>query len=155
MTTNHFWLKRPLSPDRQVEVEDILQTKRALNRLGYYESEHGLSGGWVDSDLFNGIRRLQKENGLKQDGVINPVGETASKINNLLQRANSANDNAEVANDNNSDDVALADCYSQYENDSMICRSLLSPDARSRCWASAAERLAACRTNKPKPRLQT
>ena len=154
MATDRFWLKRPLSPDRQVEVDDILQTKRALNQLGYYGSEHGLGGGWVDSDLFSGIRRLQKENGLKQDGVINPVGETASRINYLLQHANSANDNAEAANDNN-DDVVLADCFSQYEKDSMICRSLLSPEARGRCWASAAERLAACRTHKPKPRLQT
>jgi hypothetical protein len=35
-------------------------------------------------------------------------------------------------------------CAVQYDNDSEICRSLNAPDARQRCWASAAQREGYC-----------
>lgn len=154
MTSPIFRLNQALGADREADIDDILQTKVSLNRLGYYSSQHGLKGGWVDNELFHGIRRLQRDNGLKEDGLIKPAGETAAKINQLLQISNTANDNTLPANDNGNS-LVFADCYADYNKDAAICRSLVSPPSRARCWASAAERLAACRSNRPKPRLQT
>jgi len=42
-------------------------------------------------------------------------------------------------------------CDDQYEVDVAICRQLTSPSRKRACYAQAAERLAACRTARPKP----
>jgi RHS repeat-associated protein len=48
------------------------------------------------------------------------------------------------------------DCYSQYLDDIETCKSRWpnSPAGRALCYASAAERLAACNQHRPIPRLQ-
>jgi len=152
MCAHPFQINQPISADRRVQPEDILRTKQALNRLGYYKSQYGLDGGWVDNDMFSGIRQLQKDNGLKVDGIINPDGATQIKINQLLTHSETANDNERHSNDNGDDpevQIALSTCDSMYAKDSTVCRKLKSRP----CWASAADRYGACIANRPIPPL--
>lgn len=39
-----------------------------------------------DNQIFDGIRKFQKDNRLKADGVMKPSGETESFFNKLLQK---------------------------------------------------------------------
>jgi len=46
-------------------------------------------------------------------------------------------------------------CEALAELDYAVCRGLVSPAARARCWESAAERYAACLVGRPRPPLVT
>lgn len=154
MAKHRFHLSRAMSADRQVDIDDILQTKQALNRLGYYRSEHGLDGGWVDGEMFSGIRRLQRDNGLREDGEIKPESETAKIINRLLRSAPANDDQEAPANDNGEQVAEKAKCARQYDADSAICRVVLDPMSKQRCWASAMTRRVACNKGAYIPNLQ-
>lgn len=78
-------LKRPMDEYSNVDYGDIVQAKRALNQLGYYQPPIGNSiGAWVDNNLFDGIRNFQRDNRLKVDGVMKPGGPTETAINRVL-----------------------------------------------------------------------
>ncbi|KAF0110825.1 MAG: hypothetical protein FD149_2592 [Rhodospirillaceae bacterium] len=77
-----FQLGRPIATNVSATSDDIINTKRALNQLGYYEQPS--DGAWVDSAMFDGIRRFQRDHGLKVDGVINPGGPTEHALNRAL-----------------------------------------------------------------------
>jgi len=154
MAQYRFQLSRAMSADRQVDIDDILQTKQALNRLGYYRSEHGLDGGWVDGEMFSGIRRLQRDNGLREDGEIKPESETAKIINRLLRSAPTNDEPEAPANDNGEQVAGKPKCERQYLADSKLCRVLLNPASRGRCWASASQRKDACNRGMYVPNLQ-
>lgn len=152
-------LRAALSPDHLAEPDDILDTKKTLMALGYYRPVDGTEpGAWVDTDLFNGIRQFQRDNGLKVDALMRPGGPTEQAMNAVLeetpQAPPAANDDRPPANDD--EQVALIDCYHRYDViDGGVCRGLPSPARRSRCWGSAAARLGACRTNQSLPPLVT
>lgn len=123
--------------------------------LGYYAPLDGAEpGAWVDSDLFAGIKKFQRDNGLKVDGLMRPGGPTERALNDALEDVPPApsNDDQPPANDNQ--DVAFIDCYRRYDViDGGVCRSLRREAVRSRCWSSAAARLGACRANQMLPLL--
>ncbi|MBI5119764.1 MAG: peptidoglycan-binding protein [Rhodospirillales bacterium] len=84
-------LKRPMDEYTSVDLSDIVPTKRALKQLGYYQPPIGNElGAWVDNNLFDGIRRFQRDNRLRVDGVMKPGGPTETAINRVLS-GNSAN----------------------------------------------------------------
>jgi len=151
-------LRAALSPDHLAEPDDILDTKKTLMALGYYQPLDGdQPGAWVDNSLFAGIRQFQRDNGLKVDALLRPGGPTEQAMNAALGEAPQsppANDDQPPANDD--DKTALIDCYHRYDViDGGICRGLSAPARQSRCWGSAAVRLGACRANQPLPPLVT
>jgi len=80
-----FKLKRSVAPNVSVDPMDIVNTKMALNQLGYYERpKEDVFGDWSNRGVFQGIRSFQKDNGLKVDGYMNSGGPTEQAINNRL-----------------------------------------------------------------------
>lgn len=156
-------LQSPLGRDHVAEPADILDAKHALMALGYYQSLGGdPPGAWVDNELFTGIRKFQRDQGLKIDGLMRPGGETEAAMNAALDRQPEppANDDQPPANDDFSPDggyrEALADCDHQAFLDEMKCRTLLNPAARGQCFASANLRYGNCRKDGfPHPALYT
>ncbi len=72
-----FKLRMPVGETHNVDPDDAANTKAALNRHGYYATPSGGEfGGWVDSAMFDGIRKFQKNNNLKVDGFMRPGGPT-------------------------------------------------------------------------------
>lgn len=77
-----FKLREPLGSNYRAASDDIVNTKQALNKLGYYNvpTERGIDD-WTDGALFKGIRSFQQDNGLKVDGFMRPEGPTEKAIN--------------------------------------------------------------------------
>ena len=79
-----FELKRPITRNSKTDLEDTARVKLALTSLGHYDdTETGLSP-YADNQFFHSVKAFQKENNLKVDGVINPEGETHTKIKEKL-----------------------------------------------------------------------
>lgn len=75
-------IKNTLRRDSAIaEQSDVLQIKGALSRIGYYNiPAYGLTP-YPDIAMFDAVKAFQKDNGLKQDGIITPKGETLSALN--------------------------------------------------------------------------
>ena len=107
---NSLRLRAPFGSNYLVEPDDILDIKRALMALDYYQPLSGTEpGAFVDNDLFAGIKAFQRDHGLKVDGFIRPGGETETTLNAALRHADpsrpipdgeGANDNQPPANEN-------------------------------------------------------
>ena len=54
--------------------EDIRNIRMAYNKIGYQAGDE--SFGYTDTILERAIRHFQKDNGLKEDGIMHPKGET-------------------------------------------------------------------------------
>lgn len=149
-------LRAPLGPDHLVEPADIVDTKKSLMALGYYAPlESGEPGAWVDNDLFAGIKRFQRDNGLQVDALIRPGGPTERALNEALDETlpPPANDDRPPANDDKP--VAMADCWHQNFLDTLRCGQLALPEQRRMCRQSASIRLDMCNRGLPFPPLQT
>jgi hypothetical protein len=84
-------LKSPIGTNYRVDTTDLMNTKRALNQLGYYNiPAHRGIDDWTDDAMFDGIRRFQKDNNLKIDAFMRPGGPTESAINQRLRGNNRA-----------------------------------------------------------------
>ena len=78
--------------DRQgpINPDDILRTKRVLNKLGHYPiPNHGITD-FTDDEMFEGVEAFQRERGLPVDGVMTPDGPTARAINVELREGDMA-----------------------------------------------------------------
>jgi hypothetical protein len=82
-----FKLNSRLSADSRVDINDSGIVKTALRSLGYYkvENEDDFTP-YVDSQLFGSIKKFQKDEKLKVDGIINPDGETHSRLKENIKR---------------------------------------------------------------------
>lgn len=80
-----FSLNKAVGSNYTVDPGDIVNTKTALNQLGYYDvpPHHGIDD-WTDDSMFNGIKAFQKDKGLKVDGFMRPGGPTEAAISHLL-----------------------------------------------------------------------
>lgn len=79
-----FRLKRPIGPDSNMDLDDVLNTKRALNDLGFMSlPKHGLTT-YPDQPMIDGVRSFQRRNGLREDGVMKPDGPTLETLNRTL-----------------------------------------------------------------------
>ncbi len=67
--------------------EDMLNVKRALNRMGFYDvPDYGMTPH-ADRTMFDGIRRFQRANGLRVDGVMQRGHATERAMNDALRLA--------------------------------------------------------------------
>ena len=81
----HLKLLDDVGSNHAVEEEDTLNTKKALKSLGYYETpDYGMTG-YPDTAMFDGIEKVQKDNGLFPDRSMRPGGETETAINRQLK----------------------------------------------------------------------
>lgn len=77
-----FNLKQTMGTNYRADPGDIINMKKALNQVGYYDvPPHRGIDDWTDDAMFNGIRSFQKDNGLKVDGLMRPGGPTETAIN--------------------------------------------------------------------------
>ncbi|OAN49782.1 hypothetical protein A6A04_18735 [Paramagnetospirillum marisnigri] len=88
-----FSLKQPFGADYSVDPDDIVNTKSALNQLGYYEppDDTGIQP-WTDQATFDGIKNFQQDNELTVDGFMRPGGPTETTINKHLASAKTQED---------------------------------------------------------------
>jgi hypothetical protein len=95
-----FNLKQPMGTNYTVDPGDIINTKKALNQIGYYDvPPHRGIDDWTDDAMFNGIRAFQKDNNLKVDGFMRPGGPTEGAINGNLAGGNVGDNGQEPAGD--------------------------------------------------------
>lgn len=97
-----FNIKKTIGRSYNVDLDDILPTKKNLQSLGYYEEPSYGMTEYPDEDMIVGIERLQKDYGLQVDGIMQPEGEPENKINELLkpkERVDNLNEN-KAANQN-------------------------------------------------------
>ena len=81
-----FQLKGPFGADYRVDGDDILRTKKALNNLGHLETpSYGLNE-FADMHMIDGLKKFQRDKGLRVDGVMRPEGPTASALGKELAK---------------------------------------------------------------------
>ena len=79
-----YSLKSRIGPDSNMDLDDVLKTKKALNGLGYMSlPRHGLTP-YPDNKMIDGIRSFQRDGGLRVDGVMKPDGPTLGRLNKIL-----------------------------------------------------------------------
>jgi hypothetical protein len=74
------FLKKTVAENSPANPDDVIITKRFLERLGDYEVPEWGLGDFTDDGLFKGIKRFQAANGLEVDGVMKPGGETEQAL---------------------------------------------------------------------------
>jgi hypothetical protein len=71
-----FQLNQTLASNSPANPDDVINVKQQLRRNGYYdEPSYGMTP-YPDKNLFDGIKKFQKDNWLAVDGIMNPDGET-------------------------------------------------------------------------------
>lgn len=94
-------LKSPVGTNYRVDPNDLMDTKRALSDLGYYDiPPHRGIDDWTDDATFDGIKRFQQDNGLKVDGFMRPGGPTEQKMNIQLVAGEGGKSGAPQGNSN-------------------------------------------------------
>lgn len=72
--TDPFSLSGPVGRDASNDRADVIKAQTLLANAGYLDlPAPGVPTGWPGSALFNGITRLQKDNGLEPDGILLPL----------------------------------------------------------------------------------
>ena len=75
-------LNQTLSSNSGAHPDDVKVVKERLKQNGYYdEPSYGITPH-PDKELFDGIKKFQRDNGLSIDGVMKPDGETIHTMNN-------------------------------------------------------------------------
>ncbi|MCS5596496.1 MAG: peptidoglycan-binding protein [Alphaproteobacteria bacterium] len=77
-------LKSNVGNNHTNDPDDIIKTKRHLNKLGYFVED--TEGPFITKALENGIIKYQKDNNLKIDGVMKPGGETERSMFEVLAK---------------------------------------------------------------------
>ncbi len=81
-----FTLEQSIARDRNVQLHDQRKLKFALTALGYHDdTKEGLSP-YSSNQFFDGIKKFQKDNKLKVDGLVRPEGETHKAIKSRLAK---------------------------------------------------------------------
>ncbi|MDR1693642.1 MAG: peptidoglycan-binding protein [Lactobacillaceae bacterium] len=71
---NGVCLERSIDRASENNPKDTLIIKKILNELGYYEKpEYGMTP-IPDEGMFTAVQNFQKDNNLKVDGIIKPLG---------------------------------------------------------------------------------
>ena len=66
---------------------DVARVKYGLSQLNYYKEPKNLGMSTIpDSQMFEGVKKYQKDKGLHVDGLLKPKGETINSINNDLRK---------------------------------------------------------------------
>lgn len=81
-----FFTLRQVVSQTRARPADVLNVKRALNRMGFYDvPDYGMTP-YADRTMFDGIRRFQRANGLRVDGVMQRGHATERAMNDALRR---------------------------------------------------------------------
>lgn len=81
---NPFRLKQSIGEEYNMNLDDSLKTKKALADLGHMEvPDHGLTE-FPDRSMIEGVKSFQRDQGLKEDGIIKPDGPTIRRLNETL-----------------------------------------------------------------------
>ncbi len=82
-----FFTLRQVVSQTRARPADVLNVKQALNRMGFYDvPDYGMTP-YADRTMFDGIRRFQRANGLRVDGLMQRGRETERAMNDALRRA--------------------------------------------------------------------
>ena len=66
---------------------DVARVKYGLSQLNYYKEPKNLGMSTVpDRQMFDSVKKYQKDKGLHVDGLLKPQGETINSINNDLRK---------------------------------------------------------------------
>ena len=96
MSQQPLKIRNAIGWNYNVTLEDVLETKKRLKKIGHYEvPDYGLTP-YPDRALFDGIKGFQKNAGLKIDGIMKPGGPTERTLNETLL-ASVANSGAKTA----------------------------------------------------------
>ncbi len=80
-----FLITRPVGNNRDNDEDDVFAVKDALARLERFEAEPE-PHGYITRDLDTAIRGFQRDNGLREDGMLLPRGETETALSQSLDR---------------------------------------------------------------------
>ncbi|GGF71006.1 hypothetical protein GCM10011332_26220 [Terasakiella brassicae] len=73
-------LSSTISPFNDTQPDDVIKTKSALALTGHYQiPDFGITP-YPDTPMIDGIKKFQKDNGLKVDGVMKPQGPTETAL---------------------------------------------------------------------------
>ena len=92
-----YKLKRTIGNSYNMDLDDSLNTKKALADLGHMKvPDFGLTT-YPDQAMIDGVKSFQKGEGLKVDGVMKPDGPTINRLHRKLSTErlnfhNAAND---------------------------------------------------------------
>lgn len=78
--TDDFRVKKTVGSSWNVDEDDVMKTKTALERTGDYKAPAWGVTGFPDDDMFNGLKSFQKREGLAVDGVMKPGGPTEERL---------------------------------------------------------------------------
>lgn len=79
-----FRLKSTIATSSNLEPTDVLRTKTALRKLGFYRPPEWGITDIPDRDMFAGLTAFQETNKLVPDGVMKPDGPTAKTLRRRL-----------------------------------------------------------------------
>lgn len=78
--TKRYSLKSSLASNANVDLDDAMKTKLALQRLGYYKTPSYGMTPYPDQPLFDGVSALQRDKGLRSTGEMRPGDDTEKAI---------------------------------------------------------------------------
>lgn len=149
-------LMASLMPSASADPDDVIVTKRSLERAGQYKQPDWGLTDIPDGELFEGIRRFQKENKLKVDGVMHPGGETAKKLGEKLRTTTHSSPKlhkVSESGDETNERPTPEECdHLFWQVDIPTCRGIERMRGKrgaARCYHSAAQRYGACLAGRP------
>ena len=74
-----FKLFKTLASNSDADPRDVKNVKSFLGQNGFIKSQKDYDP-YPNSELFGGIKKFQRKNGLNVDGEIKPNGETATEM---------------------------------------------------------------------------
>jgi len=82
--SDFFSVDDTVSPSSNMKADDVFKTKSALNAVGSYEvPDFGITE-IPDTNMIDGLKKFQANNGLKVDGVMKPGGPTENVLGQTL-----------------------------------------------------------------------
>lgn len=84
-------LSSTISPFNDTQPDDVIKTKSALAQTGHYQvPDFGITP-YPDTPMIDGIKKFQKDNGLKIDGVMKPQGPTETALGSQTKSISTVN----------------------------------------------------------------
>ncbi len=88
---NLLGLSSTISPFNDTQPDDVIKIKSALAQTGHYQvPDFGITP-YPDTPMIDGIKKFQKDNGLKVDGVMKPQGPTEMALGNQASSISTVN----------------------------------------------------------------
>lgn len=141
-----LYLKNTLAANSLAEPDDVIITKRALERLGYYDRPQWGLQDFTDDGLFAGIRSFQEDNGLTIDGVMKPGGETERALIPQLGHEEET-ETGQLGSDqalNSSGKPSEERCEQLLEQETSICGQVARANGARRSCLSAVRNESIC-----------